>query len=517
MTDSRTHRVLKNAKIGAGFYLLAILLGFFSRKIFLDCLGADYVGLTGTLLNILGYLNLAELGFGSAVIFNLYKPIFNGNRSEINALISFYSYINRKIGFFIVIAGILFSLFFPLIFNSANISLPVVFFAFYVILGSSVISYFLNFRQIILFADQRNYLYDAINQSACVAKTLTQIFVTLKTGNYYAWVAIEGIYAIIISVILNNRITKYYPWLKCSAKEGKKVKGEFGNIILTTRKVFVHKIKDFFLTQNDQFIVFLFLSLKTVAYYGNYVMITTRIIGLINHIFAGTESSVGNLIVQNNREQIMKVFWELNAVRYFIAGVTGFALYHLMTPFISVWLGDQYILSNGIMILLVLNLFIMIIRGSVDDFNCAYGNYGDTWAAWGELGINLTITIAGGYFWGLYGILLGKTAALITIIVFWKPYYLFSKGFKESYISYWRYNIGYIFAIAVAWISGGFITDIMAPDPYESFGGWIISAIFYTLTISSILFLIIAFTCHGGHDLVNRFFKIPRHFGIKSA
>lgn len=61
---------------------------FFSRKIFLEKLGADFIGLTGTLQNILGFLNLAELGIGTAVSFALYKPIQQGSKEEISAIIS---------------------------------------------------------------------------------------------------------------------------------------------------------------------------------------------------------------------------------------------------------------------------------------------------------------------------------------------------------------------------------------------------------------------------------------------
>jgi len=53
-TDSRLHKSLLNARIGLIFYFLTLILSFFSRKIFLNCLGADFIGLTGTLQNILG-------------------------------------------------------------------------------------------------------------------------------------------------------------------------------------------------------------------------------------------------------------------------------------------------------------------------------------------------------------------------------------------------------------------------------------------------------------------------------
>ena len=513
MSQSRTQRVLKNARISAGFYLLAIFLAFFSRKIFLECLGADYVGLTGTLSNILGYLNLAELGIGSALVFNLYKPVFDGDEGRIRSMVSFYGWFNRRIGLFIVGAGVLFSLFLPLMFGDAQVSLPLVFFAFYVILGSSVLGYFVNYRQILLFADQRHYLVDSINQGVGIVKTLTQIYVTLKTGSYYAWIIIEGVYGVVQCIVLNNRINRVYPWLRCSVRQGAADRHEYRSIMLTTRKVFVHKIKDFFLTQNDQFIVFIFLSLKMVAYYGNYVMIVTRLFGFITHLFSGTEAGVGHLLAQNHKPRIIEVFWELTAVRYFIAGVICFVLYHLMTPFITVWLGEEYVLANGVMILLVVNLFIMISRGTVDDFNSAYGNYGDTWAAWVELGLNVSVTLIGGYFWGLYGILLGKTAGLLTIIVFWKPYYLFSRGFGMAYNEYWRHAGRNLAAVILSWVVGGFVVGCIGIDPCESIGWWIVAAMVYTLLISVVLLGSITLMCKGGNELFHRFARFYRRMG----
>ena len=57
--ESRVKKSLLNARVNLIFYFLTLILSFFSRKIFLDTLGADFVGLTGTLQNLLGFLNLA--------------------------------------------------------------------------------------------------------------------------------------------------------------------------------------------------------------------------------------------------------------------------------------------------------------------------------------------------------------------------------------------------------------------------------------------------------------------------
>ena len=66
--SERVSKSIKNAEVNLIFYFLALFLAFFSRKIFLECLGAEFIGLNGTLSNILGYLNLAELGIGGSIL-----------------------------------------------------------------------------------------------------------------------------------------------------------------------------------------------------------------------------------------------------------------------------------------------------------------------------------------------------------------------------------------------------------------------------------------------------------------
>ena len=88
MEESRVKKSLLNARVNLIFYVLILLISFFSRKIFLNCLGADFVGLTGTLMSLLNFLNLAELGISTAIGYVLYKPIFEHDETRINEIIS---------------------------------------------------------------------------------------------------------------------------------------------------------------------------------------------------------------------------------------------------------------------------------------------------------------------------------------------------------------------------------------------------------------------------------------------
>lgn len=86
------------------FYFINLILQFFSRKIFLDYLGAEVLGLNTTATNLLQFLNLAELGVGAAIACTLYKPLAEKDTDTINEIVSLQGWLYRRIAW-IVIAG----------------------------------------------------------------------------------------------------------------------------------------------------------------------------------------------------------------------------------------------------------------------------------------------------------------------------------------------------------------------------------------------------------------------------
>lgn len=500
----RVHKSILNAEVNLIFYFLSLFLAFFSRKIFLENLGAEFIGLTGTLSNILGYLNLAELGIGSCISFFLYKPLQSNDRTIVNEILSVFGYLYRLIGFTILIFGALISLFFPLIFNNVSLGLAIVFFAFYAILGSSLIGYFINYREILLVADQKNYVVTAYMQTASIIKTALQIFLAYNYKDLYIWVAIEFIFNLTACIILNWKINKTYPWLKANKQKGKLLLKNYPDILKNTRQIFIHKIKDFILDKSDELFIFAFVSLKMVAYYGNYMMIVAKISLLFSSVLDSIMAGIGNLIAEGNKANIMKVFWELMTIRHFVAGFMCFCIFHFIEPFITIWLGAQYILGREILLLLCINRYIGASRGVVDMYNHAYGHYADVWAAWTELIINVCITLIAGYYWGIAGILLGKIVSTAIIVILWKPYYLFASGLHESYLTYWlnasRYYIVSIISIAMAHLLLRFIT-INATESYLS---WILYCIIGVAIYLSINVTLIYLFCKGSKDSMLR-------------
>lgn len=439
----RVHRSVMNIKVGMLFYVLSLFLAFFSRKIFLDCLGTEFIGLTNILMNIMSYLSVAELGIGTSIVYFLYKPLQEDNHEKINEVMSMLAYLYRCIGAIIGICGLIVSFFFPWWFDNLTTGLPLVYFAFFSFLASSVSGYIFNYKQLLVSANQKQYMVNAYFQTIGIVQSLVQILLAYYYRNLYLWVVVCLVFTIIGIIIFNIRIRQLYPWLSINLKEGRNNLKKYPEVLKKTRQIFVQKIKDLILYKSDELLVGIFVSVVQVAFYGNYTIITNKLNFLVNILSDGMNAGVGNLVAEGNEKNTMKVFWELTAIRFLIVGIVVFSLLLFLQPFVTCWFGAQYRLSDLIIYLLIFNIFIHLSRGVVQMYLSAYGLYQDVWAAWTELFLNIAVTLALAPFFGIVGILLGKIISVFFISFFWKPFFLFSKGFHKSVVEYWRGMVSY--------------------------------------------------------------------------
>lgn len=436
-TESRVKKTLLNARVNTIFYFLILILSFFSRKIFLDCLGAEFIGLTGTLYNLLGFLNLVELGIGTAIGYVLYKPLYDKDQEQINEIISVFGYLYHCVGYVILAAGVLLSLFLPLIFPDISIELPVVYAAYYSFLASSLIGYFINYKQTLLSADQRNYVVTAYFQTANIVKTIIQLTSAYYTGNHYLWIVIEFFFGIIYAFILNWKINEVYPWLQSNVRNGRALLSKHNKIITLTKQVFAHKIGGFVQFQLSPFLIYAFASLQSVAYYGNYTLLTSKVSGLFVNFLGSSSAGVGNLIAEGNKEKILRIYWELLSIRFLFAGISTLFLYYIIPPFITLWIGEEYLMSQSILILVLIGYALGIVRGTTDEFINGYGLFSDVLSPFIESFIFIVVALIGGYIWQLEGVILGGVVSLLLVIYIWKPYFLFKYGLCVSVWEYW--------------------------------------------------------------------------------
>lgn len=507
--ESRVKKSLLNARVNLIFYFLTLALSFFSRKIFLDNLGADFIGLTGTVGNLMGFLNLAESGVSAAIAVVLYAPLFEHNEHKIKEIVSVLGYLYHTIGKIILGGGLVLACFFPLIFSDTELGMPIIYLTFFSFLGSALIGYFINYKQVLLSADQRNYVVAAYSQSANVVKILLQMALAYYTGNYYLWVIVEFSFGILYSIILNWKIKQVYPWLEIEIKKGKALCREYPDVMKYTKQLFVHKIGEFAQFQLTPILVYAFTSLQMVAFYGNYTLITSKLSALLSNFLGGTSASVGNLIAESDAEKILRVYWELTCIRFLFVSITVFSMYYLLPPFITLWLGEEYIMSNMLLVLVLVNFALGIIRGVTGEFLNAYGLFSDMWSPFVEAIILVVVALFGGKIWGMEGTLMGSIVSSVIVIYIWKPYFLFKKGFKLSVFIYWRELSKNLVAVFLAFYISMILLQKIPLQLliYNRWVDWILYATIIVLLFSIVVVLLLLIITRGMKTLCCRFLR----------
>ena len=86
----RTKESIKNISINMLSQIVIILLGFISRKVFINSLGSEYQGINGLMSNVLSLLGLVESGIGVSIVYNLYKPLAENDERKVISLIQLY-------------------------------------------------------------------------------------------------------------------------------------------------------------------------------------------------------------------------------------------------------------------------------------------------------------------------------------------------------------------------------------------------------------------------------------------
>lgn len=431
--ESRTAKSLKNSVVALGFYFVNLVLQFFSRKIFLNYLGTEVLGLNTTATNLLQFLNLAELGIGSAIACTLYKPLLEKDTRTINEIVSLQGWMYRKIAFVVIVGALILMCLFPWIFKKMSLPLWYAYASFGVLLLSALLSYFVNYKQILLSADQKEYKIQYSYKATMLVKILCQILTIKYLHNGYVWwLILEVVFAVIASVALNIVTHRTYPYLRTNLRDGRNLSHKYPDIIVKIKQLFFHKIGGFALTQTSPIIIYAYASLTLVALYGNYMLIILGVSSLVAAIFNSMNAGVGNLVAEGNKERIMVVFRELFSVRFLITCTICFGVYILTPAFITIWIGHEYLLDNCTLGLMVATLYINLMRTTVEAFINAYGIFSDIWAPVVEASINIGMSVLLGAFFGLHGILTGVLLSLLIVVFGWKPYFLFKKGLKEK-------------------------------------------------------------------------------------
>ena len=466
-----------------------LALNIFSRKVFLEYLGDTVSGLTTTMQFTIGLFNLADIGISTAIIYALFKPIYDNDRCEIGRIISLFCYLFRIIGIGVVAVGAVLMFFMPS-FLDEQLPPSTVMISFASFLATASLSYFVNYKQYLLAASQRNYVIVRIFNITTVVKILVQMAVVWSGSGYFAFLAIEVAAAVVYSVLLERRVRREYPWLNPSFRLGRAIRGEYSSVFKNMRRIVSHKFASVVLTQTDSVVIAHFISLTTVTMYYNYAIIISKLSTFVASCFSGAWAGVGNLISEGDRNKIHHVFKQYTVVVMLLAGVLCGCALLFADSFITVWLGERYVLDKSVFMCMLGSLYIALLRQPVAVFLNGYGLYDDVWSAWTEALLNIVISVVGTIWFGLIGVVLGTLVSTGLVVLLWKPVYLYRSGFcRVGVLSFYLTLAKYLALLVIAHLIVGRLLSL-APA-IESLGVFFAESIITGLVYGVVYMMIL--------------------------
>lgn len=445
----RTNNSIKNAFAAFSVNLLSIIIGLIVQFIFIKTLGTEYLGLNGLFSNLISMLSIVELGFGTAIIFNLYKPIANKEYEKIKSLMKLYKNCYQIIAVIILLLGLAIIPFLPLIVGSNSISGNITIF-YLLFLLDVVFSYCLSYKRSILIADQKNYLINIIHMGYLVILNGIQIFILLKTKNYYLFLIIKLVMRVFENLIISLLVNKKYAYLK--EKNIEKLSKETVLDIKTKIKaLFVHKIAGFVVSGTDNILISILFGLNVLGLYSNYYLIINSINILIYQIFSSLVPSVGNLNVSTDKYKKFEVYQNIRFINVWISIFAATSLFVIMNSFIEFWLSSKYILNTYVLIALVLNYYLQSTRQVNLVFKEAAGIfYEDRRIPIIESLINIVFSLIFAKMFGLVGIFMGTICSNLLLHLYSYPKYVYSKIFDRSFKKYYIENLKYFIVFIIS-------------------------------------------------------------------
>lgn len=475
---SRTTNALKNTRVAMILYVVEMILGFISRKVFIDYIGAEVLGLNTTANNLLQFLNLAELGISAAVAFTLYAPLAQNDEKTIKEILQVQGWLYRRVALIVMLGAAVLMMFFPWFFAKSDLPLWYSFASFGVLLYTSLLTYFFNYKQIILTASQQEYKVMLSYKSVIALKSVVQILAMWQLSDGYVWwLIIQVVFGTLATINLCRCVNREFPYLKnLSLKVPKSLRQKHSIIIVKIRQLFVHKFAAYILTQTSPLVIYGFTTLTMVAIYGNYMLIVFGITALLQAMFNSISAGVGDLVASKDDNRIWMVFKELFTSRFLIATGCCFCIYTFANSFIRLWIGADMLLDNSTLLVIVLIAYVSVFRTVVDSFINAYGIFGDVWAPVAESILNISLSIILGKFFGITGILSGVLISLVLIVCIWKPIYLFHWAMRRPLWQYLKMYIVHIFALLLTVVMSIAILPLISlPD--TNFFYWAINAL----------------------------------------
>ena len=487
MKFERTRNAARNIVFDGLLETVNMVFPFVIRSIMLHCLGTEYLGLNGLFKSLLQFLNLAELGVGSAMVFSMYKPIAEDDAPAICALLRLYRTLYRIIGLVIAAVGLLLIPFLRNLIRGdipAGMSLRTL---YLMNLGNTVLTYWLfAYKGSLLQAHQRRDMASKVGLAVRLMEYTLKILALFFLRNYYVYLAIQLLCQVAVNILTAVRVSKMYPQY---VPRGRLNRDTTLNIVRRVRDLFTSKLSATVFDSADTLVISAFMGLAVLALYQNYNFILTALRMIQMVILAACMAGVGNKLVMESKEANYLDLERLTLLFCWMLAVSSAMLLCMYQPFMQIWMGEENTLPQGTMVCFVVYYYTMGANKLINMFKDAAGIWRmDRWRPLTAALVNLCLNLATVRWLGLYGVLLSSVFSIVAVQIPWLFRNLFRAVFPRERLR--RYALLYAGLAAAALVSCGASWYLCGLFSLSAWPGLIVNALVSFAVPNAVLFAI---------------------------
>lgn len=289
----RSLATLKNSMWGILQQIIVCILSLFSRRVMIDTIGVEGVGLNALLTSVITMLSLAELGIGTAIVYHMYAPIAANDQKQIARLMHTYRNIYRIIAAVIFLLGLCLLPFMHRIVSDTDYSARYIRIIFVLFLLQTTSSYLFTYKRSMLSADQKQYIITIFDLCYKIFTILAGIAVLMLTRELACYLLLLIVSTVVENLLISRKVDRMYPYLK--EHRASLPKEENIAIAKDVKNIFIGKVSGVITTSTDSILINAFVGTVQTGLYSNYNIILGTLTATLKQLASAMRGSGGDL------------------------------------------------------------------------------------------------------------------------------------------------------------------------------------------------------------------------------
>ena len=414
----RSRRLMLNSIFGLLQQIITIVCGFVLPRYMLGTYGSEINGLASSVTQFLGFISFLQLGVGAVIQAAWYKPLADGDNDQVSRIYISAERFFRKIALIFVVYTAVLCVVYPYWLADSFDFLYTASLILVISVSLFIQYYFGITNQLLLYADQRAYIYLMLQSGLVVLNTIASV-VMMELGASIQMVKLGAAMIYAISPLVMNVVVQR------SYQINKK-------LVLTEEPIqqkwngFAQHISSVVMDNSSVMILTLFSTLSNISIYYVYHLVVYGIRQLIVAVTVGIQSLFGNLLAKNEKEKMAKTFDETEALFHYMVTLLYVCVTILIVPFVQVYTADVNDANYEVplfAVLISIGYALYCYRLPYYAVIKAAGHFKQTQlSAFAEMFINIVISVATVLRFGLVGIAIGTLVANLYRTIYFVVY-----------------------------------------------------------------------------------------------